>query len=316
MHPESGGRHPTALLGRRSAMVAVATLAVAMLAATQARAEITGSVATAKVSRSTGEVTVAGEFVCQPTPESVYGFPLGDGCAVGEAGWPSLEVVLHPVLFPNSPFEACSNGTDLRPGGETEVIARYVQFSSPRPEPGATTFPFRTTATPIAEWGFPLAVCLESAESHVYIPADCLPGFKPSVRRELCAPESETDFHVAATARVMSFGRRIYFKAGSQVMPPRIHASVGYARGLTDWQGWGRRRTHAEGTVYYRVCRPNCASGYNQGIRGEVVLSRVRRCDRQLRYLKLRFVYSGVPKRDLVEKFNCRGRTTYRHTGS
>lgn len=62
------------------------------------------------------------------------------------------------------------------------------------------------------------------------------------------------------------------------------------------------------------TCEPNCAEGVGS-IRGEAILSGMHMCGRQLRYLRLRFVYFGAPEHNLLVTFNCQGGTEHLHIG-
>ncbi len=87
-----------------------------------------------------------------------------------------------------------------------------------------------------------------------------------------------------------------------------------FAKGLSNWHDWGTSRAYAEGTTYYDTCTPDCASGFGH-TRGRVTLSAVYRCGRQLRYLRLRFVYFGAPEHNLHVGFNCKGVAKHVHIG-
>jgi protocatechuate 3,4-dioxygenase beta subunit len=113
--------------------------------------------------------------------------------------------------------------------------------------------------------------------------------------------------------------RHIVFKANggpAQVRPQTIYASPTngpFAKRLS-WAGWGRARASAEGTVYYDTCEPNCSEGYHS-TSGEVVLSGVHRCGRQLRYSLLHIVYFRAPQYNLRASYNCNGTPTHVHIG-
>lgn len=116
-----------------------------------------------------------------------------------------------------------------------------------------------------------------------------------------------------------SAARQVFFKANGgpiQVRPTKIYASPTngpFAEGLS-WSSWGLGRATAEGTVYYDTCDPNCSAGYHS-TSGEVILSGIHRCGRQLRYSLLRIVYFPAPEHNLRASYDCAGTATHVHIG-
>lgn len=114
--------------------------------------------------------------------------------------------------------------------------------------------------------------------------------------------------------------RHIVFKANggpAQVRPATIYASPTngpFAKDLS-WSSWGGDRATAEGTVYYDTCEPDCSAGYHS-TSGEVILSGVHRCGRQLRYSVLRIIYFPAPQHDFRGSYNCAGAATHIHIGN
>ena len=81
----------------------------------------------------------------------------------------------------------------------------------------------------------------------------------------------------------------VYFYCGDNGM---------YATGLS-WRSWGRKRAKGFGTISYKTCRPDCASGGVVSGPGKVTLSRKVRCGkRRYQYSVLRAkAYNGPTRK-------------------
>lgn len=121
---------------------------------------------------------------------------------------------------------------------------------------------------------------------------------------------------VVAPKRVQPRQRivKAYFKPGPyepivlrpEGLVPPLNGSPPYASRLLKWKNWGSPRTSSTGRVFYNTCRPACAVGY-RGVRGTVVLSRIRKCRGHFRYTRAQFLYPHKRRYNVTFRYKCSG---------
>lgn len=106
-------------------------------------------------------------------------------------------------------------------------------------------------------------------------------------------------------------GQVVWKNYGKPVLVEPERVDITYSTGfawadhLTEWTGWGSKRAVADGRIHLNTCKPFCAAGNYKAYDGTVVLSKIRGCNGQRRYLDVKVVPKGQPA--AAWGSNCKG---------